>query len=451
MLFFSLVIAFSLYVTDYKALSFTTSFVGVAIYSYSLIKVRFGDVVQLDLLFLLFLFLYSVMLPLSNYLSPSPSLNAELIDESYLICLVSLIGYAFGSILFGYNRHYQKNTIINSSSAHQIDERRLKKVGYAVFLLGLVFSILAVEATVGFTRYLSAGYAGRALIKREAGPIELGLYVAIVGVIVIYCSVLLSPKASFNDRFVIYVFIVVFFAYVSFLGVRRPTFLLILSLFCCYSLLKRNINVVALMLIFVPVFLFFTTFAQYRQVISSDGFLFAIDYILENISPEWFDFSDTELGAPIKTLYHTLTIESISYKFGLSYLSSFFYVLPSFINGGMWSLSVEYTHQFFSSEFISIGGNMGFFPVTEAYVNFGVLGNFFVFTFFAIFLGWLNQNLYKKMNISPFWVVFCAILAPWFAFFMRLDFSSFMKGFLYSQLVPLFLCWFLYRYRFVIR
>ncbi|HAS6040075.1 hypothetical protein DC364_20190 [Vibrio vulnificus] len=450
-LFISFCISFALYIVDFKSLSFIFSFSSILFYSYATIKVRHGNIIQLDLFFLFFLFIYSVTLPFSDFISPIQSMDSSIVETSYTLCLLSLIGFSFGCMLFSYGRSDKKNFIHIGDVGNNIDEKRLRRSGYILFLLGFLFSIVAVQTTVGFSNYLSAGYAGRALIKREAGPIELGLYIAVVGVVVVYSAMLLSKSPSRKDRLIVYIFIAFFFAYVSYLGVRRPTFLLLLALFSCYSLLRKNVSVGVLLAISIPFFLFFTTFAQYRQVISSDGLLYTIDFIAENISPEWFDFSETELGAPIKTLYDNLTLNELSLDFGYSYISSFLYVLPSFINGGMKSLSVEYTHKFFSQDFISIGGNMGFFPVTEAYVNFGVTGTVIVFVFLAILLCWMNEKLYLKMSKSPFWVIFCAILIPWFAFFMRLDFSSFMKGFLYSQLIPLLLSWFLYRYKLRLR
>jgi hypothetical protein len=119
--------------------------------------------------------------------------------------------------------------------------------------------------------------------------------------------------------------------------------------------LKLKYAVPGLILFFVGLGMF----ANYRQVLASDGLGSTLDFVSENYSAEWWDFSKTELGAPFQTLVTALgSWVNESPLYGRSYLDIFIYIFPSFINGGYQTLSMEYTHRFFSSEFIGIGGNM---------------------------------------------------------------------------------------------
>lgn len=445
--FLASIVSLTLYIFFEPAYCFITVITSSSLYFYFVMYYRKMVIINLEQVFLLFFIIYSITFPLSYYLFPKSQFEPEVVYFSYLLCLFANIGYAFGlfihSIFNSDNRVFEKKNIYEFS----LDTNRLKRSGYITFMLGVIASFMAVMMTVGMNAYLTAGYAGRALIKREAGPIELGLYISVVGAVIVFCSYLLAPKKLKIELYILVSIIVFFFAYVSFLGVRRPSFLMLLALFSVYCVITRKVKVNRLLLYAVPLFLFFTTFAQYRQVISSSGVIETVYYIQENASLDWFDFSETELGAPFKTLYHISSDSDLDYRYGLSYLSSVLYVLPSFINGGMQSLSVEYTYKYFSSDFISIGGNMGYFPVTEAYVNFGVLGPVFMFCLIAIILAWLNRQTYRLSNIKVFRLVLFAIAVPWIAFFMRLDFSSFMKGFVYSQLVPLIFAYFIYNYK----
>ena len=152
----------------------------------------------------------------------------------------------------------------------------------------------------------------------------------------------------------------VFFFYISFLGIRRPLFLLGVGLLSGYSLIRHRPKLGIALSIGVISFVFLTTFAQYRQLISSAGVEETIVFIQDNASLEWLDVSNTELGAPFRTLTDHIQGQSINdgLLFGSSYVQTFLYVLPSRITGGLESLSVEYTNRFFSSDFIAIGGNI---------------------------------------------------------------------------------------------
>lgn len=400
--------------------------------------------IQLDLIFLAFLLMYSLATPISFYLNENSSVDAGVVFLSTVLCLAANVSFAFGIFVaecFGFGRAKFRIESQELSRQEILDARR---VGYFMFWLGVALSFLAITLTVGFSAYLGAGYAGRALIKREAGPIELGLYVAVLGIVLALSATLAERNRSKLGMLFLVAVSLLFFVYVSFLGVRRPTFLLVISVVSVYCLLVNRIKLRSIILLGASFFIFFVTFANYRQVISSHGFFEAIEFIGENVSPEWFDFSKTELGAPFKTLQDIL---GGGFKddllWGGSYLGSLLYVLPGFVNGGMESLSVEYTNKFFTADFIAIGGNMGFFPVAEAFVNFGWFGPLVVFFVLAVVLVRMNSFLYMAPGKKLFHVVFFSILVPWLAFFMRLDFSSFLKGFFYSQLVPLVLVYFL--------
>jgi oligosaccharide repeat unit polymerase len=228
-----------------------------------------------------------------------------------------------------------------------------------------------------------------------------------------------------------------FIAYVGYLGIRRPIFLLVGGLFATYSVVHFRPKLLTALLIAIPVFLLFSTFSQYRQIISAEGPVATIEFIRDNASIDWLDVSNSELGAPFRTLYDELpNVDREGHLYGRSYLIAPLYMLPSSINHGATSLSIDYTARYFDPRFIMIGGNMGYFPVTEAYYNFGLPGVVLMFALMAALLGHVNNRFFERWRGSPLAVAFFAVMIPWVAFFMRLDFASFAKSFLYSQ----FLC-----------
>lgn len=418
-------------------LALLTMFFGVMFWSGSQVLIRDKKLIHADVCFMFFLFIYSVATPFSILVNGGVLHDNIYVFQALILCFLAILGLSLG-ILFHFmllGQESYKNISLDFGS--RLYFIRLRRAGYFLFWFGLLSSFVAIYYTVGLSVYLDAGYAGRALLKRDAGPVELGLYISIIGLAFVFSSVV-SFKELNKDKIFVYLSIALFICYISFLGIRRPTFLLVVSIFAIYSVtsnsLKLKYAVPGLILFFVGLGMF----ANYRQVLASDGLGSTLDFVSENYSAEWWDFSKTELGAPFQTLVTALgSWVNESPLYGRSYLDIFIYIFPSFINGGYQTLSMEYTHRFFSSEFIGIGGNMGFFPVTEALLNFGVAGVFFVFFIFALILRSINKYMYSGGKGALFKVVFCSILIPWFAFFIRLDFSSFLKGFVYSQLLAI--------------
>lgn len=405
------------------------------------ILARRSDIVQLDLVFLAFLVVYSVSVPLSGALS-SNGLVGSSNANGFVLCLLACLGFSVGCFFGESARKWR----VGTHRSFEIDVKACRRSGYFTFFVSIAFSVVAIASTVGLSAYANAGYAGRALLKREAGPIELGLYSAVIGLIFILISYLCNKRPRKIDLIFFVLSTFTFVAYVSTLGIRRPTFLLILASLACVAIVRRKVGLSKAILFGIPLFLLFATFAQYRQVLSDSGLFEALYFISQNFSGDWFNVADTELGAPFRTLTDTLDrYRSFDYIWGKSYLITPIYILPSSFTGGVESMSMIYTREFFSDGFIAIGGNMGYFPVTEAYVNFGRIGLLIIFLVFALILSKLNFALHVRSNPNLIYIVFCCVLVPWLAFFMRLDVASFMKGFMYSQIVPLYISAFMYK------
>lgn len=403
-------------------------------FSYAEIAARKAGVIHLDIVFVLVFTIYSLNVPIFAHLVPK-DLSLEFVDRGLLICTLCHFGLALGFIFVRFIP--QGDACARAPDRFSLTPRQMYIASYTLFFIGLAMSFVAVVLTVGFEAYLSAGYAGRALLKRDAGPIEIGLYVCATSLVTIFCVRHIYQRHGSFEKIFLYSALLIFIAYVAYLGIRRPIFLLVGGLFAGYSAIYFKPRVLRSALIVIPIFIILSSFAQYRQIISSEGPAATVEFIRDNASIAWLDISDNELGAPFRTLYDELpNIDRDGYLYGRSYLSVPAYMLPTAINGGATSLSMEYTQRYFDPRFISIGGNMGYFTATEAYYNFGILGCILMFALMAILLGRLNGRFFEHWRGSPLAVTFFAILIPWVAFFIRLDFGSFAKSYFYSQ----FLC-----------
>ena len=322
--------------------------------------------------------------------------------------------------------------------------RMYSLIGWAIFGFGMVSAFAAVSLTVGFHAYWTAGYAGRVLLKREAGPVELGLYHAVVGLLFVALSRMKSrtPTQRISPRrLALFVLLggicLTFVVYVSFLGIRRPSFFLVVSLMLLYGIAGRGYSKLQLALV-APVLLLFSLFASFRQVLSDAGWGAASLYIRQNFSLAWFDLSKSELGAPYRAIMDVIgSWQGEPLRLGATFLEAIPYALPSALRLPVTSLSQEYTVRNFSAGFIAIGGNMGFSPVAEGYLNYGTVGAFVYFALIAYCMSRLQSKALDRA--LPFDLIAFAIAGPWFIFWLRTDLASFLKTLLYSIGFPLLL------------
>lgn len=402
-------------------------------FCYAETTARRAGVVHLDIFFVLAFAVYSLNVPIFVHLTPK-DLSLDLVNRGLFICTLCHFGLAVGFMFVRFVPPAEAGG--RPPDRYSLTPRQMYGASYTLFFIGLAMSFVAVVLTVGFEAYLSAGYAGRALLKRDAGPIEIGLYVCATSLVTIFCVRQIYQRRGPFEKIFLYSALALFVAYVAFLGIRRPIFLLIGGLFAGYSVIYFRPSVVRSSLIVIPIFLVLSSFAQYRQIISSEGTDATINFIRDNASISWLDFSDNELGAPFRTLYDELpNIDREGFLYGGSYLSVPGYMLPSAINGGVESLSMKYTERYFDPRFISIGGNMGYFSATEAYYNFGYIGCIAMFAIMSFLLGNLNRRFFQIWRGTPLAISFYSILIPWVAFFIRLDFGSFAKSYFYSQFI----------------
>ncbi len=357
-----------------------------------------------------------------------------------LMCALSLVSMVIGFQLVGPTRSRQ---LANDDEELAIISAPFAiNFGLCVVLLGVFAYVLAVHLTVGFSVYFDAGYAGRALVKRSAGPVELGLYYIVIGYLFVLYGFLfhLQRKKSLLIGSFLVLFFITFIIFISSLGIRRPSFFIAMSSgLLIFFRLKGRVSWSFLSVTIISL-LMFGVFARFRQVLSDHGAIEALDYVIKNISFEWFDLSPSELGAPFRSMLDVYEpwVEK-GYHFGASFVEAFVNIIPSTFGLNAPSLSVQYTHQFFSVEYISIGGNMGFFPVAEAYINMGAIGVFVEFLILGVLIKKLENHTHRVG--TPACSVFYAVMGPWFFFLIRTDFSSFIKSFFYS-VIPIFVVYF---------
>jgi oligosaccharide repeat unit polymerase len=392
-----------------------------------------GRIISLEAFALLGLAGYSLPVPIHQLVYEDYPPDA--VQYAFELCLLAGAGMVLGNLLHALRSHAA--AAASAPPPTPRDWSRYYWVGWIVFAFGVASALLAVGLTVGFNAYVNAGYAGRSLLKRGAGPIELGLYHAVLGLVFVNLARILSPELRRRRRLAVAMLLIsiIFVAYVSFLGIRRPSFFLVLSMVLVYAAAGRGLSRAQLAMTVAPGLVLFAMFASFRQVLSDQGTSAAWNFVRNNFSLRWFDLSNSELGAPFRVLIDVLTTWNADPpRLGVTFAEVLPYALPRAAGLGVTSLSQEYTVRNFSTDFIAIGGNMGFNPVAEGYVNFGPAG---VVLYFVL-IGWFVSRIQHRVvhRRAPLDLVAYALAGPWFIFFIRLDLASFFKVYLYSVVVP---------------
>lgn len=389
------------------------------------------DTFEAENVAILFYSLYTLSVPIHVLISPQvPSIYLDLTTKALVLCFVGLIFF-----ILGY--HTRLGNVLAQlipSLPRRWDRKKTKYIAQIYLFLGVIL-FLGFIALVGFSTYFQAGYAGRALLKRESGPLELGLYVAQLGLVLyIFYYALIRRWPSLWVVFMYSLYILLVLS----LGIRRPLLGLLLACFAVWHYSVKRIAFKPAVVIAIVLGLAFVLFAFVRQVITAQGFIAGIEYFLDNFSWAWLDISRTELGAPFRNLLDILTVvpDKMEYLYGSSYWQSVENLLPRFLHPSRPpTLSEWYTNTFFPEEFVQAGGNMGFFIASEAYINWDVIGVMIVMFSWGIFLKALYAYVKRDPHNTSALFLYSVSLA-WIVFSMRIDFAAALKGFLVTAFLP---------------
>lgn len=391
------------------------------------------DTLEAENFFILFYSLYSLCVPLNLLFSPYIAMEElHICTQALMLCLIGLIFF-----ILGYHSHLG-NILARMIPLlpYRWNPKRVRYTAQFFIFCGILFFVVLTKE-VGISTYFKAGYMGRALLKRESGPLELGLYICQIGLI-LYGFYYFMTKKRIN----FYIIIVLYSLYILFvlrIGIRRPILALSVAYFAGRYYLVKRISFIKAFPIILTCGVLLVIFAFVRHIIADSGFSIGIKYLINNFSWSWLDLSKTEFGAPFKNLVDILAIlpGQAKHLYGLSYWQTIEILFPRYIYPSRPpTLSEWYTNTFFSEGFVRAGGNMGFFIISEAYINWDIIGVMIVMFSWGILLKALYNYMRRGLrNISAIFI-YCVSLV-WIVFAIRLDFAVVLKSFLVTTFLPM--------------
>ena len=322
---------------------------------------------DIRMFFALFLVLYGATLPATVVLGVGGESGG-----------MANAAFAYGTAFLGFNIVQWWYRVPWRDVSHGSMARIQPTFANAVVLL-IAFSLIGAYAIAGGAEL---GFA----FDRRKGGASLGTQLWVVSMFVMNGFVMYMmlgwPALTRRGRWIMVAAVGVFVLFLLSIGTRRDFLPMFIFLAGVMATRRRTVIRAGTVAIGFLAFTAMTAIGIVRQIADNPA-------ILARFSPLEMLVTQSEFVSPIQTLMH-YTIVDRPLRWGLTYISA-----PSlFLPRAFWpdkpeSLSLQFMRDAFASV-----GLMGFAytPVTEAFLNFGWPGPFFIFAILSIVLMKLVRN-----------------------------------------------------------
>ncbi len=368
-------------------------------------------------------------------LSLSADFSQDVVIHYLFLQLVGMLSLHFG-LYFGI-----KNLDIHTTTRLNINKS--KKVYLLITILGLI--VLSVPSLLtqfsafgGFSNLISVGYGGkRYQVLSSSFMFGTGFEWLLLGSII-----MIFYGLKYNSRKCLYggTFLYLAIAYILLLIGGRSTLVytvLFGTILIHYGYRKIPSRFIILGMVVGIVFAQYYSLARYFL---PNGLWYAIsqtwNIVVQNPSL-LLPLSVNEFVQPGASLLEILQNGDIRFVFGRSYISTIGAPIPFisrlFAQAGfdpsLWRL------QTFHSDILASGGGLGFSPVSEGYINFGILGiivNLFIYGYIP---GMVYKRFLSKKGVGSL-LFFAGTLPIFMLDGMRIHSASFVYKWTRSYLMP---------------
>jgi oligosaccharide repeat unit polymerase len=376
--------------------------------------------------YILFFSLFSLPLPIRRIFTPAVEGNVSPflpLFEEYLPYAV--LGCAFSLVVF-YLAYYSSVGVKLGRAVPQVVSKRIifpvgAAIGLAalsIFLLGLLASSIG-----GISQLLLLGYGSTSELFGRG-------YLA-VGLPWLFVAVLLLLRASALRRSVTLIWIThgLLIAYLIsqlVMGNRGMIMYAVISYACYYSVCIRRLSIKSLALIAILGFPMLTfvgmirgsNYVDFQDFLDRSFNAVAASTTTNDNSSFYYTLTTGEFVVPFETLPQIMRIIGKEEPpwFGYSYLISPVYLVPSAIFP---ERPPNLTHWYMQNFYNQLGNeNEGraFFFLSEAYLNFGLLG----FLIIPLLAGWMWRAIFVWMQSSQRDPSACLLYALTLGFMPRL-------------------------------
>ena len=388
---------FDIYTIDYAISYFVITYF---IFRY----IHTSGILSLEVFFNVFGLLYS-----NFYISQLISLNQQIssnIGFAMFLSHLAILFFNVSFIIFGFKRNTSAKVVGNKYDLHT------QNVLLTFFLiLCVVTEIYVIFKQIGIVTYFEAERGGKALMMSNYSSLTFYKFgIPLVSVVSLY------NYLYFKNRYDLILFLISFFfaLFNSVLSASRAElislFLPILFLFNYFGKIKeRTVVIIGIMAVVL--------FGVWKSLFWGE---FKLSYDSEFNT--WYEICDNVLKNPDRKLLY-----------GESYLTTLYNIVIPFTDSQ--TLSTWYLENY-EWEVLARGGGRGFSAVLEAYMNFDILGIFFLYCFY----GWLIGRLNTNTTFNTF--IYLIVMTSLFQFF-RSESYSLWKNMMWFKIYPLTIIFFI--------
>jgi len=402
-----LIISFSIYLVVYNVLHFnyysniTLFILMIFIYLYLLRKITgCWDIYDVRLWFVVLFLMYGIAEP---FIKKYNDIDNLLIETTF-IYLIGTLGFVI-SFFFNIPRKNIRNIDLNLNFL-----KSLRLVSIGGILLGLIFFLYYFKR-IGI---INAIIIPKPIVLDQLSTISISnidlpfLPLLIVSLNGYFFTLVHWPRRNSKVALGSFIFITITIVFFWILfGSRRSIFFLFISLVGVFATKKKvKISLIKFLMIFFIVGILFSLFDFFRfTTLIKGGKILIYKLQIKEILSEFIN--------PYGTLILTVK-NNITFKNGETYVQAFLNIIPRSLYPGEKPLVIEKawrsTHipQLFPPERERIPG-LGFLPITEAYLNFGLLGPPFIMFIIGILLNLVSiirysKSIYLKLLYGPLFI-----------------------------------------------
>lgn len=359
---------------------------------------------------------YSLSLPISRIIFNTEKVPG--VDENFLVMsMTALIGFCLGYLIMSLLKRQKKIYRKQNNNLPKF----VKRIN--IFLIGcsIIFYYIFTETYYGgISDYLTGGHN----LAPSNFDLSYGL-LAFWGPVCLSVALVLGYASLSKEKVIMKIFygslLIIYIVATLSIGNRNELLWTLLPLLTIYHYKKKEVKTSKIILIYITMIFVANIIGIAREWFRNLSWNSRYIYVND------LDLLLGEFGTSYNVFKTYLTHYSSyfdSLGLGLSYLNSFFSLIPKSI----WPSrpiepSIVFIHEYHSYAVGHLG--FGFSPIVEAIWNFGIYGPFFVFLFLGVILRIIYVYVINSKNAIN--LICLAFLPPFYFNFMRIDFATSLK------------------------
>ncbi len=410
-------------------------FVGAAL-PFVIVESARRGVTSPAVLFVIGLAYYHVVIPIEFLIDPNlpRSFVAEygMVSERDLVAPLVATNLALAGFLVGYS--YLRAGAATRAREYPIDRRRLTMLAASFAAVGIaMYLAMSLIATGSVFGVFSASYRDRDELVFGLGSLGVGLQLVYLGASAL--GVMWLSRGGLAGTLGAVAILALMGLHTFLVGSKMHVFHVGIAILVGARVAGWRVRGEALLLVAVlAVPLLFVGLTRNRL---GQGVEEMAEFAADEADADSFNPANIDAYGPYLTLIYTTSTLRVpaELRWGATYLQTLTLLPPRWMYPGRPTpVPDEFAQEFLGKDYYDNAG-FGYSSVTEAYVNFGVVGPPLVFLLVGFGFGALRDALARRRGQLAAAIVY-ATAAPWILLTLRYPLAGVVKGYGLMMLLP---------------